>query len=84
MSEKEKKPTFKWLEKLKNVKHIEIYIAIIFIVIILLIYLSNTKTKETSTSTTNDMTVTAYIESIEQNHYPRTLSSKRYLVRLFY
>ena len=30
----EKKFGFKWLEKLKKVKHIEIYIAIIFIVIL--------------------------------------------------
>ena len=68
MSEKEKKPTIRWLEKLKNVKHIEIYVAIIFIVIILLIFLSNYKTKETSSSIkTNDMSVSSYIESVEHN-----------------
>ena len=67
MSEKEKKTTPKWIEKLKNIKHIEIYIAIIFVVIILLIYLSSSKTKETSSKLTNEMSVTAYIESIEQN-----------------
>lgn len=68
MSEKEKKPTIRWLEKLKNIKHIEIYVAIIFIVIILLIFLSTNKTKEqTSEQTTNDLSVTAYIENMEQS-----------------
>ena len=68
MDEKEKKPPIKWLEKLRNVKHIEIYIAIIFIVIILLIFLSTKKTKDTTqTKTTNEMSVTAYIEQVEQN-----------------
>ena len=46
MSDKEKKPTIRWLEKLKNIKHIEIYVAVIFVVILLLIYLSSTGTKE--------------------------------------
>lgn len=68
MSEKEKKPAIKWLEKLKNIKHIEIYIAVIFIVIILLIFLSNSKSKTNSTTKTNEETsVTAYIENIERN-----------------
>lgn len=69
MSEKEKKPTIRWLEKLKNIKHIEIYVAVIFVVILLLIYLSSTKTKDnsTKTTTTNDSSVTAYIEKMEQN-----------------
>ncbi|MBO5954548.1 MAG: hypothetical protein J6Q13_01100 [Clostridia bacterium] len=68
MSDKEKKPTIRWLEKLKNIKHIEIYVAVIFIVIILLIFLSNNKTKESSAKVlTNDMSVTAYIERMEQN-----------------
>lgn len=67
MNDKEKKPAIKWLEKLKNVKHIEIYIAVIFIVIILLIFLSNSKTKDTKSASTNDMSVNAYIERIERN-----------------
>ncbi len=68
MSDKEKQPTIKWLSKLKNVKHIEIYVAVIFIVVLLLIYLSTTKTKEEKgTISTNDMSVTAYIEKMEQN-----------------
>ncbi|MBQ8615464.1 MAG: hypothetical protein IJ415_02740, partial [Clostridia bacterium] len=54
--------------KLKNIKHIEIYVAVIFVVILLLIYLSSTKTNEKSnTTTTNDSSVTAYIEKMEQN-----------------
>ncbi len=65
MSEKK---SSKWFSKLKNVKHIEIYIIIIFFVIIMLIYLSNGKTKETSkTVSTENMSVTAYIENIEKN-----------------
>ena len=67
MSEKNNKPKIKWLEKLKNVKHIEIYVAIIFIVIILLIFFSNQTTKDKKQSTTKDITVTAYIENMEQN-----------------
>lgn len=68
MSDKEKKPTIRWLEKLKKIKHIEIYIAIIFIVVLLLIYLSNTKTKDKSSLTiTNDSSVAAYIDKIERN-----------------
>ena len=67
MSDKEKKP-IKLFEKLKNVKHIEVYVAIIFIVILLLIYLSNFKTKEKENKiTTNEMTVTSYVEDLEQN-----------------
>ena len=67
MSEKEKKPTMKWLEKFKNIKHIEIYVAIIFIVILLLVYLSNTGTKESKSAQTNDSTVTAYISNMERD-----------------
>ena len=68
MSEKEKKSTAKWLEKLKNIKHIEIYIAVIFVVILLLIYLSSSKPKENKIeSKTNDSSVTAYIENLETN-----------------
>ncbi len=65
----EKKFGFKWLEKLKKVKHIEIYIAIIFIVILALIYLSTTK-KSSGTNTTNEiqeMTVMSYVDNLETN-----------------
>lgn len=69
MSEKETKTRPKWLQKLKNIKHIEIYIAIIFIVVLLLIYFSSNKTNEKSTKIeqTNEFTVTAYINDIERN-----------------
>ncbi len=69
MSEKEKKPTFKWLEKLKRVKHIEIYVAVIFVVILLLIYFSggsNKKNVETSPEA-NELTITAYVSNLESN-----------------
>ena len=41
MSDKEKKVGFKWLEKLKKIKHIEIYIAIIFVVLDLIFLLAS-------------------------------------------
>ena len=69
MSEKETKTRPKWLEKLKNIKHIEVYIAIIFIVILLLIYFSNNKSKEETKAIeqAKETTVTAYIYDMERN-----------------
>jgi len=66
MSEKEK-PKIRWLEKIKNIKHIEIYVAIIFIVIVLLIFLPNRSTNDDKKSTTNEMTVTAFIDNMEKD-----------------
>lgn len=70
MSE-DKKIKFKWLEKIKNIKHIEIYISILFVVVLLLIYLSSSgggsgKTK-TQTSNQNDMSITAYVNNLESD-----------------
>ena len=66
MSDNEKKSGFKFLEKLKKIKHIEVYIAIIFIVVLLLIYMSNfNNSSGTSSSSSTEMTVTAYIENLE-------------------
>ena len=66
MSDNEKKSGFKFLEKLKKIKHIEVYIAIIFIVVLLLIYMSNfNNSSRTSSSSSTEMTVTAYIENLE-------------------
>jgi len=66
MSDKEKKGV-RWLEKLKNVKHIEIYIAILFVVILLLIYFSNFNKTKSNNTTSNDLTVTTYINNLEEN-----------------
>ena len=66
MSDKEKKG-FRWLEKLKKIKHIEIYITILFIVILLLIYSSNLSKNKPQKTTSNDLTVTAYISNLEQD-----------------
>lgn len=65
----EKKSTFKWLDKLKKIKHIEVYIAVIFIAILLIFYLSNfTKTEnKNKTTTSNELTVTSYVEQLENN-----------------
>lgn len=64
------KKGFKWLEKLKKVKHIEIYLAIIFVVIILLIYMSNFGSKSgktTSNNTTGELTISSYVKEMETN-----------------
>ena len=67
MSEKEKKP-IKWLEKLKNVKHIEIYISILFVVVLLLIFFSTKTSKDKKTlEKTYDSSVAAYIDNLETN-----------------
>ena len=59
---------FKLFEKLKNIKHIEIYISIIFIIILILIYMSNFKTKsQTKTTQNNEMSVTAYVDRMQSN-----------------
>ena len=68
MNDKEKKQPNKLIERLKNIKHIEIYIAIIFIVVIFLIYLSSTKqSNANSSNTTKDSSISAYIENLENN-----------------
>lgn len=68
-----KKPKIKWLEKLKNVKHIEIYIIAIFAIIIVLICMSSLNKKESSpttkksTNTSGELTVSQYVENMENN-----------------
>lgn len=70
MSDKPRQSKFKWIEKLKNVKHIEIYITIIFAVIIMLIFFSSiggnkTSTSKNKTDITQETTITAYISNME-------------------
>ncbi len=69
MSDKEKRASPKWLEKLKKIKHIEIYVAVIFVIILLLIYLSNFQTKNKSKDIANasEMNVTTYIDKLESD-----------------
>lgn len=67
MSELQKKSIPKWLEKLKKVKHIEIYIAIIFIVVILLIYLSSVDSQKGKSNSNNGMSITTYVNDLEEN-----------------
>lgn len=58
MTEKKQSKWFenlKIFQKLKNIKHIEIIIAIIFAVIILLIYLSSTNLTSTSKSSSTNL-----------------------------
>lgn len=64
----EKKVKFKWLEKLKNIKHIEIIIIGIFLVVLLLIYFSTPKSKSSSNSSSNQdsqLTITRYVDNLE-------------------
>lgn len=66
MSEKK---GFKWLEKLKHIKHIEIYIALIFLIIILLIYFSTTSKADSQKKVNEEsnLTINSYIENLENN-----------------
>ena len=70
MSDKPKSK-FKWVEKLKNIKHIEIYITLIFAIVLILIFLSSTgggtksSNKSYSKSTTSQTTVTGYVDDME-------------------
>ena len=66
MSDKEKR-SFRWLEKLKKVKHIEIYIAVLFVVVLLLIYFANYNKSDNNKSSSNDLTVTTYLNNLEEN-----------------
>lgn len=69
MSENEKKSGFKIFEKLKKIKHIEVYIAIIFIVILLLIYMSNFAGNKSGTSkvASDDLNINTYVSQLEDN-----------------
>lgn len=63
-----KKFKFKWLEKIKNVKHIEIIVVVIFLIIILLIYSSSFKSKSKTTSEKlESMTLSNYVDDLEKN-----------------
>lgn len=71
MSDKPRQSKFKWVEKLKNIKHIEIYITIIFAIILILIFFSSSSTGKTSNTnkrintTTQETTITSYVNSME-------------------
>lgn len=59
---------FKWLEKLKNVKHIELIIVLIFVVVLILIYtssFSSSKSKKESTTKSSELTIVDYIDNLE-------------------
>lgn len=71
--EKPKKSKIKWLDKLKNIKHIEVYVVIIFAIVLLLIFFSTNTTKTSksytntnnSSSTSEQLTVASYIDNME-------------------
>lgn len=67
MSEEKKKTNFKLFEKLKNIKHIEIYITIIFAVVLLLIFMSSTSNTSKKEQLANDLSVLTYIDNMETN-----------------
>ena len=72
MSDKTQRSKFKWLEKLKNIKHIEIYITIIFAIILILIFFSSSSSNKSNTYSnaksnivTQDTTITTYVSDME-------------------
>lgn len=70
MSDKPQKSKIKWIEKLKNIKHIEIYITAIFAIILILIFFSSTGSKKSTTSysksnASSQTTITSYIDNME-------------------
>lgn len=67
MNDKPQKSKGKWLDKLKSVKHIEIYITIVFAIILILIFYSSTNDTNSTKSkqNTNSTTITGYVDSME-------------------
>ena len=70
MNDKPQKSKIKWIEKLKNIKHIEIYITLIFAIILILIFLSSTNSKTTTTNyakstDTKQQTIATYVDNME-------------------
>ena len=70
MSDKPRQSKFKWVEKLKNIKHIEIYITIIFAAILILIFFSSTSSNKTPNNkainnTPQETTITSYVNNME-------------------
>ena len=70
MNDKPQKSKFKWLEKLKNIKHIEVYITIIFAIILILIFFSSTGkstsyTKSNQSSVSEQTTINSYVANME-------------------
>lgn len=69
MSDKPQKSKFKWVEKLKNIKHIEIYITIIFVIVLILIFFSSTGNSKSSNNTYSKIdkqsTITTYTDQME-------------------
>lgn len=67
MSDGQVKKKNKFLERLRSIKHIEIYVAVIFGIIMILIYLSTLNTNQTKNNFTQSTTttVTQYIDKME-------------------
>ena len=66
MSE-QKRTSIKWLDKLKKIKHIEIYIAVIFVVVLLLVYLSSTGNNKKQSSDYTETNIMSYVDNLETN-----------------
>ena len=67
--DKPRQSKFKWIEKLKNIKHIEVYITIIFAIVLILIFFSSTGSNKAnsrkSTVITQETTITSYVSNME-------------------
>ena len=63
----QKRTSIKWLDKLKKIKHIEIYIAVIFVVVLLLVYLSSTGNSKKQSSDYTETNIMSYVDNLETN-----------------
>lgn len=69
MSDGQVKKKNKFLERLRSIKHIEIYVAVIFGIIMILIYLSTLNTNQTKTNSTTQSTTTTVTQYIDKMEY---------------
>ena len=71
MSDKSRPSKFKWIDKLRNIKHIEIYITILFAIILILIFFSSTDSKQNisnnkdTSAKTTQTTISSYVHDME-------------------
>lgn len=65
MGNKGKEQKFNFIERLKNVKHIEVIVIVIFCAILLLIYASTFNSKKTENNTTTTLTTEEYATYLE-------------------
>lgn len=68
-SKEKKKSLFSgsnFINKIKSIKHIEIYLVLLFLFILILIFMSTFKTKDDTTTTTSSFSVEYYSNMLEE------------------